>query len=245
MIIFEAVLIGIVIGAVLGTIGAGGAILAVPALITILNFSTIAATTSSLVIVGAAAISGFIPRIRNGLFNIKLALTFSILGIAGNFFGTYLIDYIPDRIQINLFALLMFVSAIAMWRGPVKENIGKVKTNFVIVILVSSTVGFVTGLLGVGGGFLILPALVLILKLPIKVAAGTSLLVIAINALVALLFRYQYWEMIPITKVFALTISAIITSFLFAPLAQKIDARMLQKVFSIFIVVIAVFVLVY
>ena len=102
-----------------------------------------------------------------------------------------------------------------------------------------------TGLLGVGGGFLILPALVLMLKLPIKVAAGTSLLVIAINAIVALLFRYQYWEMIPITKVFALTISAIIASFLCAPLAQKIDARMLQKVFSIFIVVIAIFVLSY
>jgi uncharacterized membrane protein YfcA len=139
----------------------------------------------------------------------------------------------------------MVLSAIAMWRGPVKESVGETKTNFVIVILVSSTVGFMTGLLGVGGGFLILPALVLILKLPIKVAAGTSLLVIAINAMVALLFRYQYWEMIPITKVFALTISAIIASFLCAPLAQKIDARMLQKVFSIFIVVIAIFVLSY
>ncbi len=243
MIIFDAILIGIIIGSVLGTIGAGGAILAVPALIAILNFSTIAATTSSLVIVGAAAISGFIPRIKNGLVDIKLALTFSILGIAGNFLGTYLIDYIPDNVQLILFSLLMFLSAIAMWRGPIKEDEEKVKTNFIIVILISSVVGFITGLLGVGGGFLIVPALVLILKIPVKVAAGTSLLVIAINATFALLFRYQYWEIIPLTKVIALTVSAIIASYLSAPLAQKIDARLFQKIFSIFIVFIAVFVL--
>ena len=235
----EGIILGILIGLILGTIGAGGAILAVPGLVAIMGLSTVAATTSALVIVSSAAVAGFVPRLKTKTVNVRLGLTFSALGILGTYFGTQLVKVIPESTQIILFALLMFGSAIAMWRGPVSTTDQAASLQWPLVFVVATAIGLLTGLLGVGGGFLIVPALVLILKVPTKIAAGTSLVAIASNAIIAFFLRQEYWNTIPVTPVIAFTAAAVISSFLAAPLAGKLDARVLQKSFAIFVTVVA------
>jgi uncharacterized protein len=244
MMLIEGIILGILIGLVLGTIGAGGAILAVPGLIAVMGLSTVAATTSSLVIVGSAAVAGFIPRLKAKTVDVRLGLTFSALGILGTFAGTQLVKVVPESVQIILFATLMFGAAIAMWRGPVSESNSEIKSQWPLVFLVATAIGVLTGLLGVGGGFLIVPALVLILKVPTKTAAGTSLVAIASTSAVAFLMRFEYWGEIPVGPIAAFTLAAIVSSFLAAPFAGKLNARTLQKGFAIFVSIAAAFILV-
>ena len=243
MMLFEGIILGILIGLVLGIIGAGGAILAVPGLIAVMGLSTVAATTSSLLIVGSAAVAGFIPRLKTKTVDIRLGLTFSALGILGTFAGTQLVKVVPESAQIILFATLMFGAAFAMWRGPVNGSSAHVKSQWPLVFLVATAIGVLTGLLGVGGGFLIVPALVLILKVPTKTAAGTSLVAIASTSLIAFLMRFEYWSEVPVGPVFAFTLAAIASSFLAAPIAGKLNARTLQKGFAIFVTLAAAAVL--
>lgn len=241
--LLEGIALGIVIGLVLGIIGAGGAILAVPGLIAVMGLSTIAATTSSLVIVGSAAVAGFIPRLKTKTVDVRLGLTFSALGVLGTFVGTQLVQVVPESVQIILFATLMFGAAIAMWRGPVTESDAPVKSQWPLVFVVASAIGVLTGLLGVGGGFLIVPALVLILKVPTKTAAGTSLIAIASTSAIAFLMRFEYWDEVPALPIAAFTLAAITASFLVAPIAGKLNARTLQKAFAIFVTIAATFIL--
>ncbi len=244
MMLIEGIILGILIGLVLGTIGAGGAILAVPGLIAVIGLSTVAATTSSLVIVGSAAVAGFIPRLKTKTVDVRLGITFSALGVLGTYVGTQLVSVIPVSAQITLFAVLMFGSAFAMWRGPVIESDSSPRSQWFLVFLVASAIGLLTGLLGVGGGFLIVPALVLILKVPTKTAAGTSLVAISSTSAIAFLMRFQYWDEVPIAPIAAFTLAAIVSSFLAAPLAQKLNPRTLQKAFAIFVSLTATFILV-
>jgi len=244
MMLLEGIALGIFIGLVLGIIGAGGAILAVPGLIAVMGLSTIAATTSSLVIVGSAAVAGFIPRLKTKTVDVRLGLTFSALGVLGTFVGTQLVEVVPESVQIILFATLMFGAAFAMWRGPVSESNAAVKSQWPLVFAVATAIGVLTGLLGVGGGFLIVPALVLILKVPTKTAAGTSLVAIASTSAFAFLMRFEYWGEIPVGPIAAFTLAAIASSFLAAPLAGKLNARTLQKGFAIFVSIAAAFILV-
>jgi uncharacterized membrane protein YfcA len=243
MMLLEGIALGIFIGLVLGTIGAGGAILAVPGLIAVMGLSTIAATTSSLVIVGSAAVAGFIPRLKTKTVDVRLGLTFSALGILGTFVGTQLVKVVPESVQILLFATLMFGAAIAMWRGPVTELDAQVKSQWPLVFVVASAIGVLTGLLGVGGGFLIVPALVLILKVPTKTAAGTSLVAIASTSAIAFLMRFEYWGEVPVLPIAAFTLAAIVSSFIAAPIAGKLNARTLQKSFAIFVTIAAAIIL--
>jgi uncharacterized membrane protein YfcA len=245
MMLVEGILLGIFIGLVLGTIGAGGAILAVPGLIAVMGLSTVAATTSSLIIVGSAAVAGFIPRLKTKTVDVRLGLTFSALGILGTFAGTQLVKVVPESLQIILFATLMFGAAIAMWRGPVNESNAPVKSQWPLVFVVATAIGILTGLLGVGGGFLIVPALVLILKVPTKVAAGTSLVAIASTSAIAFLMRFEYWGEVPIAPIAAFTLAAIVSSFLAAPIAGKLNARILQRGFAVFVTLAATFILVF
>jgi uncharacterized membrane protein YfcA len=244
MMLLEGIALGIFIGLVLGIIGAGGAILAVPGLIAVMGLSTIAATTSSLVIVGSAAVAGFIPRLKTKTVDVRLGLTFSALGVLGTFVGTQLVEVVPESVQIILFATLMFGAAFAMWRGPVSESNAAIKSQWPLVFFVATAIGVLTGLLGVGGGFLIVPALVLILKVPTKTAAGTSLVAIASTSAIAFLMRFEYWGEIPIGPIAAFTLAAIASSFLAAPLAGKLNARTLQKGFAIFVTFAAAFILI-
>jgi uncharacterized membrane protein YfcA len=110
-----------------------------------------------------------------------------------------------------------------------------------LVVLVASAVGLVTGFLGIGGGFLIVPALVLILRVPAKVAVGTSLVAISVNAAVALGFRYEYWSLIPIGPVAAFALAGVVASLVVAPFATRLPARVIQRAFAVVIVAVAMY----
>lgn len=236
-------LLGAIVGSVLGLIGAGGAILAVPGLVAVLGLSATAATTSSTIIVGSAALAGALRRRGTGTLNVKVGLTFSALGIVGTFFGTFLATIIAENVILILFALLMFGAAYGMCCYKAREaNTDKPKWS--AVIIAATGVGVLTGLLGVGGGFLIVPALVLLLKVPAKVAAGTSLVAITANSLLAFLLRNEFWPEIPIAEIAIFTLSAIIASTLLTPVAAKLNAKAMQRAFSVVIVLVALYTLV-
>lgn len=240
MLIMEGLLLGVLIGTVLGVVGAGGAILAVPGLIAVMGLSATAATTSSMVIVGAAALSGALRRVKSKNLDIKTGITFSLLGFLGTLVGSQLIGFFSDQTLILLFASLMFVAAFGMWRNQVLDK-EVTKPSWILVVLTASAVGVLTGLLGIGGGFLIVPALVLILGVKVKLAAGTSLVAIAMNSIVAFLLRFQYWDVVPWNSVLVFTGAAVIASFITTPLATKLPSKTLQKSFAVLVVIVGIF----
>jgi uncharacterized membrane protein YfcA len=119
----------------------------------------------------------------------------------------------------------------------------QVKPKWHLVIIAATFVGILTGLLGIGGGFLIVPALILFLKVPTKVAAGTSLLAITANSLLAFVLRFEFWDQIPVMEVAVFTISAISASLILSPIAGKVNANVLKKSFSVMIILVGIYTL--
>lgn len=243
MTLLFVLLLGAIVGATLGLIGAGGAILAVPGLVAVLGLSATAATTSSTIIVGSAALAGVLRRRNTGTVDVKVGLTFSAVGIVGTFIGTLLLKVIPENGILVLFALLMFGAGYAMCCRNIPEPTSA-RPKWHLVITAATVVGVLTGLLGIGGGFLIVPALILFLKVPAKVAAGTSLVAITANSLLGFGLRYEFWDQIPIAEVTVFTISAIAASLILTPVAGKLDAKVLQKSFSVIIILVAIYTLI-
>jgi uncharacterized membrane protein YfcA len=242
MTIFFGLLLGATVGATLGLIGAGGAILAVPGLVAILGLSATAATTSSTIIVGSAALAGALRRRNTGTVDIKIGLIFSAVGIFGTFIGTFLLRVIPENLIMIAFAFIMFGAGYAMCCRENPEPKAE-KPKWQLVVVAATFVGILTGLFGIGGGFLIVPALILFLRVPTKVAAGTSLIAITVNSLIAFVLRYEFWDQIPVAEVAVFTISAISASLILSPIAGKLNAKLLQKIFSAIIVLVAIYTL--
>lgn len=243
MTILFGLLLGALVGGVLGLVGAGGAILAVPGLVAVLGLSATAATTSSTIIVGSAALAGALRRRNTGTVDVKIGLTFSAVGIIGTFIGTLLLKIIPENVILIAFAVLMFGAGYAMCcRNTPEPTTAKPKWH--LVIIAATFVGILTGLLGIGGGFLIVPALILFLKVPTKIAAGTSLVAITANSILAFILRYEFWDQIPVAEVTVFTISAIAASLILTPIAGKLNAKVLQKTFSVMIFIVALYTLI-
>lgn len=243
MTIFFGLILGAIVGATLGLIGAGGAILAVPGLVAILGLSATAATTSSTIIVGSAALAGALRRRKTGTVDVKIGLTFSAVGIIGTFIGTLLLKVIPENVILLIFAILMFGAGYAMCCRENPEPTNE-RPKWHLVVIAATFVGILTGLLGIGGGFLIVPALILFLKVPTKVAAGTSLVAITANSLIAFFLRFEYWDQIPVAEVATFTISAITASLILTPVSGKLNPKVLQKSFSAVIILVALYTLI-
>lgn len=242
MTILLGIILGAIVGATLGLIGAGGAILAVPGLVAVLGLSTTAATTSSTIIVGSAALAGALRRRNTGTVDVKIGLTFSAVGIFGTFIGTLLLRVIPENLIMVAFAILMFGAGYAMCCRENPQPTAE-KPKWHLVVIAATIVGILTGLLGIGGGFLIVPALILFLRVPTKVAAGTSLVAITANSLFAFILRYEFWDQIPTAEVAVFTVSAISASLILTPITGKLNAKLLQRVFSAVIVLVAIYTL--
>ncbi len=240
MTIFFGLLLGAIVGATLGLIGAGGAILAVPGLVAVLGLSATAATTSSAIIVGSAALAGALRRRNTGTVNVKIGLTFSAVGIFGTYIGTLLLSVIPENLIMVIFAVLMFGAGYAMCCRENPEPTSE-KPKWLLVVIAATLIGILTGLLGIGGGFLIVPALIVFLRVPTKVAAGTSLVAITANSLIAFLMRYEFWDQIPVAEVAIFTVSAISASLILSPIAGRLNAKVLQKIFSVVIILVAIY----
>ncbi len=180
-------LCGIATGTLLGLLGGGGSIVAVPVMIYMLRMQPKAAIGTSLIIVGLASLLAAWSHFRNHSVIVSTALIFGVSGAIGSFAGARLAQHISDVVQLTMFAVAMALVALLMLRQsqPQLEAVGKAQSNVLpLMLLTGLGAGLLTGLLGVGGGFIIVPALTLVLHVPIKKAIGTSLLVIGTNSLV-------------------------------------------------------------
>lgn len=191
--------VSLIIGLSLGLIGGGGSILTVPVLVYLFGVEPVMATAYSLFIVGLTSAVGVFPKYKEGLVDVRTGLIFGAPSIATVFLTRqWLVPNIPNTIwQINdfvltksvmlmlLFAILMVAASVSMIRDPKTTSTqSELSFNYPLIVLEGAIVGVLTGLVGAGGGFLIIPALVLLTKLPMKKAVGTSLLIIAAKSLI-------------------------------------------------------------
>jgi len=177
-----AILSGIAIGSVLGYIGAGGSMLAVPAFIYIFGFTPVQATTASLIVVFVGAASGALPKLRKNEILVKEALVIWAIGLSTNFTGAYFLPQIPEQLVLTGFALVLVVAGTSMLIPTPKESSER-KVSPLALIVISLIIGAITGLFGIGGGFLAIPILILFYNVAPAKAAGTSLFIITINTL--------------------------------------------------------------
>lgn len=193
--IIAGYLASLLIGVSLGLIGGGGSILTVPVLVFLFGVDPVLATAYSLFIVGATSLVGAFPKYRNNEINIKTAIIFGIPSILAVYATrAYVVPAIPNELfvigslvvtkavmMMMLFAILMVFASVSMIRSKpaTDQEEGEQVFNYPMILLEGAIVGVFTGLVGAGGGFLIIPALVLFSKLPMKQAVGTSLLIIA------------------------------------------------------------------
>lgn len=184
-----ALLLAVVMGLALGLLGGGGSILAVPILVYAMGFGAKEAVAASLAVVGLTSLFGAAEHWREGHVRLRIALVFGPIAATGAYLGAHLAGFVSGTVQLSLFGVVMLVAAFFMFRndGPGEDgkesssdgSVGRLLLRFAAPGL---GVGVLTGLVGVGGGFLIVPALVLLGEISMQVAVGTSLLVIAMNS---------------------------------------------------------------
>lgn len=254
--------LAILVGLSLGLIGGGGSILTLPIMVYIFSINPLLATSYSLFVVGISSLLGAILNYYRGFVSIKTGLWFGLTSITTVVLTRkFILPIIPEILYEHppliisrslvimlLFALLMFMSAMAMIR---KKNIVKPtetssehgKPIFIKLFLYGILVGLATGFLGAGGGFLLIPALVLLLNMPMKNAVGTSLFIIALNSLMGFVsdsghFIIDWYLLLSFTG-FAL-VGIIIGMYL----SKKISGQKLKKIFGWFILIMAVYIIV-
>lgn len=236
--------LAVAVGLSLGLLGGGGSILTVPLLTYVAGMEPKQAIASSLFIVGATSVLSTITHARADNVRWRTGLTFGVASMAGAFLGGLAGGYLPGVVLMLLFALMMIATSIAMIRG--RRNPAAVTDTgqlpLVKVILEGLAVGAVTGLVGAGGGFLVVPALALLGGLPMPVAVGTSLLVISMKSFAGLA-GYLTSVAIPWPLVLGVTGTAIIGALIGARLTKLVPEKALRKGFGVFVLVMGVFVL--
>ena len=238
--IFTAIASGAFIGAVLGLIGAGGAMVSVPILLYLFDFSPLHATTAALAVVFLAALAGVGPKFKSKDVLIKEAVTIWALGLATNIGLGLIVTKIPDLVILIGFSLVLIGAGYSMLRAPISVRPEK-KMPIWALILLSLLIGCLTGLFGIGGGFLAIPILVLFFHTPQNKAAGTSLLIIALNCLTALLAKYAIWSEISWRYPLIIAICALIIAWLSSRLAPKAPTVHLKRGFAFLLFAIAAF----
>jgi len=248
------------IGISLGLIGGGGSILTMPVLVYLFNVSPALATSYSLFVVGSSSLVGAWNNYKNGLVSIKTALLFGISSIATVFLTRkFIMPAIPEEIVhigtytiskslsiMILFAVLMLGAAVSMIVNKPKSKTDVVADEnipLIRLLLNGLGIGLVTGLLGAGGGFLLIPSLVLLIKLPMKEAIGTSLLIIALNSLIGFTGDIGHntidWRLL-------LTISSLAIAGIFAGgiIGKRVPGERLKTGFGWFVLVMGIYIIV-
>lgn len=249
------------IGISLGLIGGGGSILTVPVMVYLFAVPTMQAISYSLFVVGITSLVGAFNNYRNGQVSLKTAFIFGSTSILTVFITRkYIIPALPEKlfaigdftftlslVTMLLFAMVMLLASAAMIKGRKKKLAGEarkeVKAAIPKLLSYGVGIGFITGLLGAGGGFILIPALVLLVGLPMKKAVGTSLLIIALNSLIGFLGDISNvtmnWKLI-------LTVAAIaiVGIILGGTLAKKIEGEKLKKGFGWFVLIMGIYIII-
>ena len=233
----SATVYGFVIGIALGLTGGGGSILTVPVLIYLVGESVQSAIGTSLAVVGGIATQGVITQRKR--VDWRSATALGTFGIIGSYPGTLISQHLSGRLLLMLFAGVMLVAAAAMLRSKPAEREGR-SAPFVVVAVTGVALGFLTGFLGVGGGFLIVPALVLAIGLSMPAAVATSLAVIAFNAFVSLVMRSTSasvdWHIVG-----WFLVGGVVGTFVGAAIGRRLDQTLLKRVFACFVIAIGLF----
>jgi uncharacterized membrane protein YfcA len=235
---------GIATGSLLGLLGGGGSILAVPILVYFLGLDTKQAIGTSLFIVGAASLLGAWSHYRKHAVIISTALIFAGTGALGSFAGAKIGQCIPDSVQLELFALVMAVTSFLLLRQDLStKSFSETDTNSALPVVLASglAAGILTGLIGVGGGFIIVPALTIFLRIPIRKAIGTSLLVVGINSMVGALSYASRFT--PSSPVLPFTVGTIAAAPLAGHFAHHIPQDKLKFSFAILLIVLSIWML--
>lgn len=266
-----AVPLGAAVGAILGVLGGGGAILTIPLLVYVLGQDPHAATTTSLVIVGISSAVAASRHGRRGAVDLRSALLLAALGALGTYAGSRASAMVAPRVLLVMLATLLVVVAALMLRkappasaetadpaatadiaatgntasgSPRGEPSAAPRPRITHLMALAVALGALTGFFGVGGGFAIVPALVLILRFPMPVAVGTSLAVIALNSLTALLSRLGQGVSLDWPLVLTFTVSAIVGSVIGEYAARGADDTRLSRGFAVLLVTVAAYMLV-
>ncbi|MDK2762367.1 MAG: sulfite exporter TauE/SafE family protein [Alteromonas macleodii] len=252
----------VLMGMVLGVIGGGGSILTVPILVYLMGVTPDVATGYSLLIVGATAAFGAVRYFKEGLVDVKASILFAVPSIIAVYLTrAFLMPAIPETISVQsltidknlgimvLFAMLMLASAAMMLKkaysksAPATQVVENKQPNVGLIVIEGAVVGVVTGILGAGGGFLIIPALVLILGMPMKNAVGASLFIIALKSLLGFIGDLQAGIQLEMPLLPLMLVATFIGMAVSTKVAGKLDGAALQKFFAFFTLVIAVFIM--
>ena len=229
------------IGAVLGFIGAGGAMLSVPILLYVFGFTPQAATTAALAVVLSAAISGLLPKIKSKEVLFREALIIWALGLTTNIAFSILAYRLSDSVLTTGLALVLIVAGSSMLIKPIAGT--EKRVPLVWLILISLVIGMLTGLFGIGGGFLAIPILVLFFKVPQGKAAGTSLAIIAINSITAFFGHYRSWDDVDWKIPLVMAVAAVTIARMASIKSGQLNPTLLKKGFAILLYSIAAFTL--
>ena len=253
---FFGYIASVLIGITLGLIGSGGSILTVPVMVYLFAVSPQLATSYSLFVVGTSSVAGIISRLNTNAIKPRVALLFATTSVITVFvIRKFVIPLIPavlfnignfsvteSMATMVLFAILMLLSAISMIRNSKKEVLTAVTVNNTKLALYGIGIGMVTGFLGAGGGFLIIPALVLLCGLNMKEAVGTSLLIIASNSLIGFIGDYGHfitdWKLL-----LSVTALAVIGIIIGTQLAKRINNTSLKKGFGWFVLAMGIYII--
>ncbi|MFD8975494.1 sulfite exporter TauE/SafE family protein [Streptomyces sp. NPDC059593] len=240
------VAVSLLIGVSLGILGGGGSILTVPILVYLVGQDTKEAIATSLFVVGVTSLAALIPHARAHRVRWRTGLLFGAFSMAGAYAGGRVAEYIPGTVLLIAFALMMLATAYAMLRKPrdgaKKARPARGDLPLKHIAVEGLVVGAVTGLVGSGGGFLVVPALAILGGLPMGIAVGTSLLVIAMKSFAGLAGHLSGVS-IDWGIALTVTVAAVIGSLIGARLAGRIPQDALRKAFGWFVVVMGVFVL--
>ncbi len=246
----------LLIGLSLGLIGGGGSILTVPALVYIMGINPVLATAYSLFAVGAASLTGTVRYLKKGLVNVKTGIVFAIPSLVAVYLTRlYLVPAIPEHLFVIgglevtkdlaimlLFAVVMLMAAVSMIRVSKREEVVEQEQsfNYPMIVLDGLIVGTVTGIVGAGGGFLIVPALVLLAKLPMREAVGTSLAIIAVKSLFGFMGDVQSGALIDWSFLLSFTGFAVMGILVGTLLNSYVTAQRLKSGFGYFVLLMGI-----
>ena len=234
-----ALIAGGFIGSVLGLVGAGGAMLSVPILMYGFGFDPKVATTAALAVVLLAALSGLIPKARKKQVLYRDAFVICGIGSITNLGFSSIIDQVPDAVITTGFAGVLILAGASMLRPPKLDE--QKRMPFPVLVILSLIIGTMTGLFGIGGGFLAIPVLVLYFGTPQIVAAGTSLLIIAVNSLTAFIGHKSQWSDVQWHIPILIGASAIVFAQVTSQLAHKTSPVLLRRAFAYLLFTISLF----